>query len=638
MTSDILKIEGLVIEARRPQDKQASTIVKGASLSIGPGETVAIIGESGAGKTTFALSTLAYARPGTRIVAGSISLDGEDILALDTPGRAMLRGNKVAYIAQSAQASFNPVISLGEQVAEAPVIHNILDQSAGEARAVELMDALHLPDPKDLASRYPFQVSGGQLQRVMIAMAMSCGPRLLVLDEPTTALDVTTQVEVLKLLRDIVKEQNIAALYVSHDLAVVAQVADRLIVMKDGDIVETGETNELLRNARHPYTQSLLEAVRVIPSKVKTGNDGGCRQPESPPQLLEILDMQAGYESPRLFAKPDPGQLVLKGVSLDLSAGEVLAVVGESGSGKTTLARVVAGLHNPVSGSMKFNGQIVPHLAGDRPRELLRGIQIIFQSPDLSLNPERRIGDILGRVRALYFNESRRQQANKVAELLESVSLPAGYSERFPNMISGGERQRVSIARALAAEPQLLICDEILSSLDTVVTTDMLELMRELRTRFSLAYLFVSHDLSTVAKISDRIAVVYAGHIVEVGRIADVFSPGHHPYTDVLLSSIPRLRTGWLDDYLIAQSPVSTGIDSSNFDLRGLCPFVNRCSAAIAGTCDSVPPPRQTLETGHDIYCHRPASELANDQTERERKLSAVNPGAILAHGNGQLF
>ena len=617
----ILQIADIVIEARRPRDRQANTIVKFVSLTVMPGETVALIGESGAGKTTVALSALGYARPGTRVVAGRVTLDGADVLALDGPGRAALRGSKAAYIAQSAQAALNPVMTLGMQVAEPAIIHGLANRRAALSKATGLLEALHLPDPEALALRYPFQASGGQLQRVMIAMAMSCGPRLLVLDEPTTALDVITQIEVLRLVKEIVRRERVAALYVSHDLAVVAQVADRIIVMKDGEIVETGTTAELLAAARHPYTRSLLAAVRTIPASPGVGV-GEAAAAGAPP-LLELRSIDASYDPPRLFTKPDPERQVLKGAGLTLDHSEVLAVVGESGSGKTTLARVVAGLHRPASGTIRFNGATLPPTARGRPRDLRRRIQIIFQSPDLSLNPERKVGAILGRARQLYFRSTGRERDKAVAKLLESVGLPSSYADRYPGTISGGERQRVSIARALAAEPQLLICDEILSSLDTVVATAMLELMRDLRRRFDLAYLFISHDLSTVAEIADRVMVLYAGQVVETGRISDVFSPGHHPYTDVLLSSVPQLRTGWLDDCLTMRRLAPSEVQADWTPHKPLCPFLGRCPVAISGTCDRLAPPRQSLDGGHDVLCHRRIGEMASDQSDRARRLRA---------------
>ncbi len=602
----LLRISDLVVEARPPSGVWIQT-VNDVSVEVHPGEVVALIGESGAGKTTVALAALGYTRPGTRFKAGSVVLGDDDILKMTTAARRDLRGKDVAYVAQSAQAALNPAIPIGEQVAEGLVLHGLAKEKEANERAIELLALLDLPDPPALAHRYPHQASGGQQQRIMMAMAMACRPKLLVLDEPTTALDVTTQIEVLQAIKDVIREHGTAAVYVSHDLSVVAQVADRILVMNQGDVVERGVTDDILEHPREDYTRTLLGAVKPKPSRdtaVSEWVPDATLQP-----IMTIRGVNATYERAGMFQKLSRESNVLHDNDLDVFPQEVLALVGESGSGKSTLARVIAGLHPALDGSVIFRGEQLASRSNKRTKDQLRRIQIVFQSPDQSLNPERRIDEAIGRPLELYFGMSGSEKQDRIADLLEMVGLDADYAGRFPSELSGGQRQRVSIARAFGAEPDIILCDEVLSSLDTVVAARILDLMKELREQHNVGYLFISHDLSTVASIADRVAVMYAGRVIDVGPTKEVFAPPHHPYTQLLINSVPALRTGWLEE-VIATREASAGMRSNVMLHDEACPFRLRCPLVIEGKCDTEPPPLTMLSKTHGIYCQRTADDL----------------------------
>jgi peptide/nickel transport system ATP-binding protein len=527
----------------------------------------------------------------------------------------------VAYVAQSAQAALNPAIQVGEQVSEGLVLHDLAGPAEARARAIELLTRLDLPDPPALAQRYPHQASGGQQQRIMIAMALACAPKLLVLDEPTTALDVTTQIEVLQAIKDVIRERDAAAIYVSHDLAVVAQVADRIVVMNRGAIVEQGTTEEILHRPKEPYTRTLMAAVKPKPRPGAPGPIAAPRPAEQP--LLAVRGLGASYARPKFLQAPRREDNVLHEVSLEVYPREVLALVGESGCGKSTLARVIAGLHPPVAGQVLLQGVPLAPTSRRRPVADLRRIQIVFQSPDQSLNPEQRIEEAIGRPLRLYFDLTGPERSARIAELLRMVGLPEDYAGRYPSELSGGERQRVSLARAFAAEPDLILCDEVLSSLDTVVAAQVLDLMRELKDRHRVAYLFISHDLATVATIADRVAVLYAGRIVDVGPTGAVFGPPHHPYTQLLLSSVPELRQGWLEE-VVGSREAQAGRRGLHAYHDALCPFRNRCPLAVGGLCDREPPPVRDLGGGHAVACHRDGAELAAAQDERRLPRAAT--------------
>jgi len=539
MTNALLQIENLAIHsvaARVP-------VVRGVSLSVAPGEILAIIGESGSGKTTLCLAALGYVRPGLRIAEGRVRLAGADLLALPLGELRALRGRSVAYVAQSAAASFNPALTVGDQVIEAAIVHRMMTAADARARARELYRELGLPDPERIGARYPHQLSGGQLQRLMAAMAMCCGPQFLVLDEPTTALDVTTQIGVLKAFKDAIRNRGAAALYVSHDLAVVAQIADRVLVLRNGIVQEEGPVTDMVATPRTAYTRSLMEACnRWTPGAVRAA---AAPSGAPPPPVLELSGVTAGYGQ---GVGGNPAVVAVKSVDLSLRRLSVLAVIGESGSGKSTLARVIAGLLEPAAGKLRLGGDVLAGSVRGRSREQLRRIQIVFQSPDMSLNPAHSVGQIIGRPLDFFHGLGRRLRAERVSELLEMVQLLPEFAQRHPHELSGGQKQRVNLARALAAEPELILCDEVTSSLDTVVAASIIELLRRLRAESGLTFLFITHDVSMVAAFADEVAVMYRGEIVERGTTDAVLNRPQHAYTKVLISSVPQLRIGWLEE------------------------------------------------------------------------------------------
>jgi peptide/nickel transport system ATP-binding protein len=538
MATNVLEVRDLCVDAVDRRGR-STPIVRGIEFSVAPGKVVALIGESGSGKTTISLATMGYARPGCRISAGEILLADVNVLSLDHKARRHLRGVEVSYIAQSAAASFNSALTIGRQVTEIPIIKNLMSPSEAQERAVKLYRQLNLPNPETIGRLYPHQVSGGQLQRVMAAMAMLCGPKLLILDEPTTALDVTTQIEVLEAFRTLIRRQGTAAIYVSHDLAVVAQMADEVLVLKDGEMVEYQATDRVIRAPIAGYTKTLMSAVKVLPRSVV--DCGPSQAAESP--LLEVKGVTAGYGARR-------EAIVLKDVALSVHRGETVGVIGESGSGKSTTARVISGLMAPVAGQVLLDGRPLAGLVRDRSRADTRRIQFAFQMADTALNPRHRVRDILGRPLAFYHGMADKAAETRIAELLALVEMQASYAWRFPHELSGGQKQRVNLARALAAEPDLIICDEITSALDTVVAAAIMQLLKELRDRLRVAYIFISHDLSTVANFADRIAVMKSGEVVDSGTTTQILTPPHHPYTELLLASVPELRTDWLDQIM----------------------------------------------------------------------------------------
>ncbi|NKJ39238.1 ABC transporter ATP-binding protein [Rhizobium sp. SG570] len=535
----LVEIRNLKVEAKTDSGRRVE-IIRGVSFDIQEGEIVALIGESGSGKTTIALTLMGYARPGCRISGGEVLLAGKDMPSLSEKARAKIRGTEVAYIPQSAAAAFNPAQTIMEQVIEITRIHDLMPVEDAKARAVELFKALSLPNPETIGARYPHQVSGGQLQRLSAAMALIGNPKLVIFDEPTTALDVTTQIEVLKAFKSVMKTGGIAGVYVSHDLAVVAQVADRIVVLKGGEIQEIGTTEQILSSPSHPYTRELLAAFepKLYASPAQATAD-------KTPALLEVTDIVAGYGP----IQPNglPTAVALKSVSVRLEAGHNLGIIGESGCGKSTLARVIAGILPPVSGDIVFDGKQLAADARYRRREELRRLQIVFQFADTALNPAKSIGDILGRPLAFYGNPSARQREARIEQLLDMVHLPAAIKHRRPAELSGGQKQRVNLARALAAEPKIILCDEITSALDTVVAAAIIDLLKELQRELGLSYVFISHDLSTVQAICDEIIVMYAGEKIEQLSSADLAGGAKHPYSKLLFSSVPKLDTGWLD-------------------------------------------------------------------------------------------
>jgi peptide/nickel transport system ATP-binding protein len=524
----LLEIRGLRIEGQ--SDEKWTEIVKGVDLTLRRGEVLGLIGESGAGKSTIGLAAMAYARPGCRITAGTIMFDGQDLAQASDAEKRRVWGAKIAYVAQSAAASFNPAHRLIEQYAEMPLIHGLTAPEECRREAVDLYRRLRLPEPETIGFRYPHQVSGGQLQRAMTAMAMSCRPDLIVFDEPTTALDVTTQIEVLAAIKDIVRQFDTAAIYITHDLAVVAQMADRIMVLRYGEVVEEAPTRQMLTSPQMAYTKSLW-AVRSLHKDESRGDD----------MLLRVDHVDAGYGA---------GLMVLKDVTIAVPRGRTVAVVGESGSGKSTLARVITGLLPPLKGEVIFDGKPLPPALKRRSKDLLRRMQMIYQMPDTALNPRRRVHDILGRPLTHQLGLYGAERQRRIRELLEMIEMDERFLDRLPSELSGGQKQRICIARSLAVNPDLIICDEVTSALDQIVAEEILKLLLRLQRELKVSYLYITHDLATVKAIADEIVVMYQGRVVQKGGKTEVLTPPHHAYTEKLLSSVPEMDPDWLEGVL----------------------------------------------------------------------------------------
>ena len=523
-----LDIDGIADETR-------SRIINNVSLDLRAGEVLGLIGESGAGKSTLGLAAMGFTRDGCEIVGGSVMFDGTDLLGATPQKKRELLGRRIAYVAQSAAASFNPAHKIINQHTETPAFHGVSSRSEAEEDAIELYRRLRLPVPEQIGFRYPHQVSGGQLQRAMTAMAMSCRPDLIIFDEPTTALDVTTQIEVLAAIRDIVVQFGTAAIYITHDLAVVAQMADRIKVLLRGDEVEEADTRRMLKAPREDYTRSLW-AVRSFKRKQKPPAAKGAVP------VIRLENVTAAYGG---------GEIVVRDVSFDIHEGRTVAVVGESGSGKSTAARCITGLLVPRQGRIAFCGETLPDDYRNRSRDQLRQVQMIYQMADTALNPRKRIGEIIGRPVEFYLGLTGKDKRKRVESLLEQIELePSEFIDRLPSELSGGQKQRIGIARALAAEPKFIICDEVTSALDQLVAEGILKLLTGLQDRMNLSYMLITHDLSTVRAVADEVVVMKDGAIVEAGPKDKMFKPPHHAYTDLLLSSVPQMNPDWLNTLL----------------------------------------------------------------------------------------
>ena len=521
----LLSIKGLKIQGF--SDEKWHDIINGIDLTLHAGEVLGLIGESGAGKSTLGLAAMGYTQPGCRITAGEIIFDGVDLAKLTDGEKRKFWGNRMTYVAQSAAASFNPARRLIVQTTASTIRAGIKDQASAYEDAQQLYTVLNLPDPKHIGERYPHQVSGGQLQRVMTAMAMSPRPDLLIFDEPTTALDVTTQVEVLASMRSIVEEFNTAAIYITHDLAVVAQMADVIKVLRYGNEVEEAPTRQMLNAPQEEYTKSLWS----VRSLEKT-------QQEAEASILSLQSIDAAYGVEK----------VLHDVSIEVPKGSTVAVVGESGSGKSTAARVITGLLPQISGIVRFDGEDLPSALSNRSKDQKRRIQMIYQMADTAMNPRQTVREIIGRPLEFYLSMRGSKQTKRIVELLEMIELDAGFMERLPGELSGGQKQRICIARALAAEPDFIICDEVTSALDQIVQEGILKLLLRLQEELGLTYLFITHDISTVKAIADQVVVMNQGEVVEQGLKTEVFSPPHPDYTELLLSSVPEMDPDWLSN------------------------------------------------------------------------------------------
>jgi peptide/nickel transport system ATP-binding protein len=640
-------------------------VLFGVTFSIAPGEVLGLVGESGCGKSTVAYQLLGYRPPSARVLSGSVRLSGVDLLTLSRAELDRLRGNRIALIPQNPASALSPGMRVGRQVAEVLTAHRRASGgSAPKARAAELFEAVGLPEPRRIGRRYPHELSGGQQQRVAIAMALACGPDLLVLDEPTTGLDVTTQQQIVALLAELRRRKRMAMLYVTHDLGLLAQIADRVGVMYAGRMVEVAPTGILFSQPRHPYTRGLIASIPQIRpgerlgkrlrgllqrdelppgcpfqprcdfaeaacaaelqvlEEAAPGHEVACRRwralapPAAVPATLCAEPTEAAPLTPLLaldslvvtyraagsvFAKP---VAAVRGVTLAIERGETLALVGESGSGKSTVARAISGLLRPSAGQIRFGGEPLAGLLRHRPRELRRIIQYVFQNPDASLNPRMRVGSILARPLEVFFDAAGADLRGRIARALDDVRLDESYAERYPDQLSGGERQRVAIARAVVAKPALLLCDEVLSALDVSVQANILDLLKRLRAEHHLSMLFISHDLAVVREIADRIAVLFRGELCQVGPSRVVFQAPMHPYTHALLMAAPSGPAA------IAR-PVEAGEPGPLRPASGKgCPYAGRCAWQAGAICEREPPPWLEAGNGNRIRCHLSLSEL----------------------------
>jgi peptide/nickel transport system ATP-binding protein len=664
----LASVEGLTVDFWT--GSRWANVVDDVSFELKPGESYGLVGESGCGKTTTAAALLGFRRPGSRVRAGAVRFGGRDLIALDDRELRRVRGREVSLVPQNPTTSLTPNMRIGHQIVEAMRVHGFGKSDVyRRERALELIRDVRLPDPARTARKYPHQLSGGQQQRVTIAMSLACGPRLLVLDEPTTGLDVTTQAQILDLLARLRAEHGTAMLYVTHNLGVVAEICDRVGVMYAGDLVEEAPTRELFEHPRHPYTRGLIASVPSVvnPERTKAALHGLLQRGDLPPgcrfaprcafadarsreerplleqveeghrvacwhwrdipsldeqapgeesiqpaatgadgeQLLSVRALDVAYvrvrEKPLARRVPVP---VVRHVSFDIRPGETFALVGESGSGKSTIAGAVAGMLRPLAGEITFDGRNIARAVDGRDPKLRREIQLVFQNPDASLNPRQRVASIVGRPLELFFGLRGKALRQKVTTLLEDVRLDPTFARRYPHELSGGERQRVAIARALAAEPRLMLCDEVLSALDVSVQATILELLRTLQADRGIAYLFISHDLAVVRSLSHRVGVLYRGELCEVGLVEEVYAPPFHPYTEELLRAVPEVDPA-------ARRRQATRVDSELAPVLtdAACPFADRCPVKVGEICEREPPPWRFTSETHAIRCHIPLDE-----------------------------
>ncbi|SFJ92182.1 peptide/nickel transport system ATP-binding protein [Bosea sp. OK403] len=556
MTDPVLRVDNLTTSFRVGQDWL--NVVNKVSFDIGPRETVAVVGESGSGKSVTALSIMRLLSPANSRTSGKILFEGQNLLALPAKAMQAVRGNRIGMIFQEPMTSLNPVLRIGRQITEVLKQHRGLSQGAAEAEAVRLLDKVRIPSAKSRLSEYPLSFSGGMRQRVVIAIALACEPKLLIADEPTTALDVTIQAQILELIKALQEEEGMSVLFITHDMGVVAEISDRTVVMYRGEAVETGTTQAIFAGASHPYTRALLSAVPQLGSM--TGKQRPLRFPVVDLQTGAIVPAPATADTVKSEARPvlEVGNLVtrfdlkagffgrvsgrvhaVENVSFDLRQGETLSLVGESGCGKSTTGRSIIRLAQATGGAIRIDGRDVRGAGRTELAEIRRHAQMIFQDPFESLNPRIRIGSAIAEPIIAHGLGTARDVDARVAALLERVGLSAGMADRFPHEFSGGQRQRVCIARALALEPKLIVADEAVSALDVSVKAQVINLMLDLQERYGLAYLFISHDMAVVERVSHRVAVMYLGEIVEIGPRACVFENPQHAYTKRLIAAVP---------------------------------------------------------------------------------------------------
>ncbi len=661
-------------------------VLQEVNLQIKPGETLGLVGESGCGKSTLGQAMMGYLRAGSQVLGGAVHFAGQEMFSLTGKELESIRGRQIALIPQNAGDSLTPTLRAGKQITEAIELNANLSGEAAKKRMLELLAQVRLPDPEVMASRYPHELSGGQQQRVVVAMALAAEPEMLILDEPTTGLDVTTQAHILNLLRDIVTEMGTAMMYISHDLGVIARVSDRVVLMYAGEIIEDTDVVEMFRSPAHPYARGLLESIpRLTHAGIPNSMPGqppipgtlpGCsfaprckftsdictnEEPElqaiqgvqhlvrchnwkevlttdfsqeleqvyhtinhvtQDAPVIELSEVAISYYRPRfaerLRSEPEPPATV-NDITLSVQSGVTLALVGESGSGKTTIVRTLAGLLPAKDGTIKFRDFDLSVEVDKRPMELCKDIQLIFQNPDASLNPRHNVAEILDQPLKLYFPKMTRDDRRaRQIELLERVRLDGRYRLRYPGQMSGGEKQRVAIARAFAAEPEVVLCDEVTSALDVSVQAAVLDLLADLQRERNTTYIFIAHDLAVVKAIADRVAVLYQGRLCEVGTVDEIYSPPFHPYTETLLGAILVPDPDYEPQLLASDTPELAP------PAQG-CTFQRRCPYCLGDVCTQETPPWQSPASakGHQIRCHIPIEEL--DRLTRARNLDQVN-------------
>ena len=674
MKTSVQEIKDLTIGFQSQKGEQIS-ILKNISTTINKGETVGIVGESGSGKSTLALAMMGYVKHGLFTISGQCMFHSNNLLEMENKELETIRGRKIAMIPQNAGQSLTPNLKIGYQIDEALKLHTDLKKEDRDKKISELLNKVRLPSPDTMAQRYPHELSGGQQQRVAVAMALAGSPELLLLDEPTTGLDVTTQAHVLELLNFIAKDTDTSMVYVSHDLGAIAQVSDRVIVMYSGEIVLDGPVRSILKNPIHPYTYGLLKSIPKLtlpglpnsmsgsqpqPGSIKTGcsfyercefSDDNCKI-NSPTleyindlntyvrcfkhknltnqndlnsqtvksienkilknEILDLSNVSISYAKQKfleqLFNKIEDSNPTVKDIDININKGETLALVGESGSGKSTILKSIAGLLKTKDGIIKFEkDKVLSNDLKERDHSFLRAIQLIFQNPDESLNPNHTVEEIVSQPLRLYFGLKGQELKNKIVEVLEKVRLGEFYLTRYPRQLSGGEKQRVAVARAFAAKPDIILCDEVTSALDVSVQAAVLNLLQELKEDFGTTYVFVSHDLAVVRAISDRVAVLYQGRLCEIGPSKNVYKFPSHPYTEVLLGAVlepdPDIKPKLVAEDIVEEKPPENG-----------CSFQGRCPRIVGDICKNEVPPWQTSENGNLIRCHIKIEDLKNQQ------------------------
>ena len=675
MSNNIQSVKNLSIGFKSQKGKEIS-ILRNITTNIKKGETVGIVGESGSGKSTLALAMMGYVKHGLFTMSGECLFNSLNLLDLSNNELEKIRGRKIAMIPQNAGQSLTPNLKIGYQIEEALKLHTNLNENERKNRISELLNNVRLPSPDVMALRYPHELSGGQQQRVAVAMALAGNPELLLLDEPTTGLDVTTQAHVLELLKDIAKDTGTSMVYVSHDLGAIAQVCDRVIVMYAGEIVLEGPVRKILKEPIHPYTNGLLKSIPKLsleglpesmpgaqpqPGHIGEGcsfydrcniSDEKCKT-KTPDleflseidtsvrcfnykkviinqnkniqlknldekniennEILSLSDVSISYAKQsfldQLFNKLTDSNPTVKDINININKGETIALVGESGSGKSTILKSIAGLLKTKDGNINFaqNRKLSEDLK-NRSSDDLRAIQLIFQNPDESLNPNHTVEQILSQPLKLYFGLKEDKLKKNIIELLEKVRLGEFYMTRYPRQLSGGEKQRIAVARAFAAKPEIILCDEVTSALDVSVQAAVLDLLKKLKDDFGTTYIFVSHDLAVVKAISDRVAVLYQGRLCEIGPSKNVYKFPSHPYTEVLLGAVlepdPDIKPKLIAEDIVEEKPPEKG-----------CCFQGRCPRILGDKCREEVPPWQLGENGNAIRCHIDIEKLKIQQS-----------------------